>query len=42
MLPLMQQCYESALSAKTLARALNAGETTALAIAIRAPSTWRC
>jgi DNA-binding transcriptional LysR family regulator len=34
MLPLMQQCYESALSAKTLARALNAGETTSLAIAI--------
>jgi len=34
MLPLMRQCYESALSAKTLARALNAGETTSLAIAI--------
>jgi DNA-binding transcriptional LysR family regulator len=34
MLPLMQQRYESALSAKTLARALNAGETTSLAIAI--------
>jgi DNA-binding transcriptional LysR family regulator len=34
MLPLMQQCYESALSAKSLARAVNAGETTSLAIAV--------
>jgi DNA-binding transcriptional LysR family regulator len=34
MLPLMQQCYESALSAKTLARSINNGEATSLSIAI--------
>jgi DNA-binding transcriptional LysR family regulator len=34
MLPLMQQCYESALSAKSLARSINTGETTSLSIAI--------
>jgi DNA-binding transcriptional LysR family regulator len=34
MLPLMQQCYESALSAKTLARSINRGETTSLSLAI--------
>ncbi|HSC07220.1 MAG TPA: LysR family transcriptional regulator substrate-binding protein, partial [Steroidobacteraceae bacterium] len=34
MLPLLQQCYESALSAKSLARSINSGETTSLAIAI--------
>jgi DNA-binding transcriptional LysR family regulator len=34
MLPLMQQCYESALSAKSLARSINSGETTSLAIAV--------
>ena len=34
MLPLMQQCYESALSAKTLARELKAGEASSLPIVI--------
>jgi DNA-binding transcriptional LysR family regulator len=34
MLPLMQQCYESAMSAKSLARSINSGETTSLSIAI--------
>ena len=34
MLPLMQQCYESALSAKSLARSINSGEATSLSIAI--------
>jgi DNA-binding transcriptional LysR family regulator len=34
MLPLMQQCYESALSAKSLARSINTGETTSLTVAI--------
>ena len=34
MLPLMQQCYESALSAKCLARSINTGETTSLTVAI--------
>ncbi len=34
MLPLMQQCYESALSAKSLARSINSGENTSLSIVI--------
>ena len=34
MLPLMQQCYESALSAKSLARSINTGETTSVSLAI--------
>lgn len=34
MLPLMQQCYDSALSAKSLARSISTGETTSLSIAI--------
>lgn len=34
MLPLMRQCYDSALSAKTLARAVAAGETASLSIAV--------
>lgn len=34
MLPLMQQCYESAQSARSLARAVKNGETTLLSIAI--------
>ena len=34
MLPLMQQCYESALAAKTLARSINSGETTSLSLAL--------
>jgi DNA-binding transcriptional LysR family regulator len=34
MLPLMQQCYESALSAKSLARSVNCGDTASLPLAI--------
>ena len=34
MLPLMRQCYESALSAKSLAHSLRTGETAPLSIAI--------
>ncbi len=34
MLPLMQQCYDSALSAKSLARAISSGQGDSLAIAI--------
>ncbi|HJS33034.1 MAG TPA: LysR family transcriptional regulator [Alphaproteobacteria bacterium] len=34
MLPLMRQCYDSALSAKTLAREVAAGETASLSIAV--------
>ena len=34
MLPLMQQCYDSALSAKSLAQSINAGQGSALAIAL--------
>jgi hypothetical protein len=30
----MEQCYESALSAKSLARSIGSGKTTSLAIAI--------
>lgn len=34
MLPLLQQCYESALSAKTLAREMRAGRVAALSLAL--------